>query len=344
MNKKKILIIVCLVICIVVALVLFLLPKDKNKDATSYTITFNTDGGSLVNNQNVLEGEKVIKPSDPTKEGYTFEYWTYQDLEFDFNTTVKNNITLTAKWTESKKEEKEFTITFDSDGGSAVAEQIVKEGSTVTKPSNPTKSGYEFKGWFINDSEYVFESLVSNNITLKAKWEKISTSSSGSKSTSNTSSNKNNNSNTSSSTNTTQYTVTFDSNGGSSVSAKKVNSGSKVSKPSDPTKSGYKFAGWILNGSSYNFNSKVTSNITLVAKWSQKSYTVSASKVDEYSPDRKLTVYEEGSKISVKQIKYTDGTVLCSGSNLTVSASDLAGVSNLKVVLNDGTTVDAVLK
>ncbi len=342
MSKKKILIIVCLVVCIVVALVVFLLPKDKNIDIVSYTITFNTNGGSIVNNQNVLEGEKITKPSDPTKEGYTFDYWTYQDVEFDFNTSVKSNMTLTAKWTESKKEEKEFTITFDSDGGSAVAQQIIKEGSTVTKPSNPTKSGYEFKGWFINDNEYVFESLVSDNITLKAKWEKVSTGNTESKT--NTSNNKNNNKNTSSSTNTTQYTVTFDSNGGSSVSSKKVNSGSKVSKPSDPTKNGYKFAGWTLSGKSYDFNSKVTGNITLVAKWTQKSYTVSASKVDEYSPDRILTVYEDGSKISVKQIKYTDGTVLCSGSKLSVSATDLAGVSNLKVVLNDGTTVDAVLK
>lgn len=341
MSKKKILIIVCVVVCLV-ALVAFLLLNNKKE--VTYVITFNTDGGSLIDSQNVLSGNTIVKPSDPVKEGYTFANWTYQGSDFDFSTTVESDMTLTAKWTENVKEVKEFTIKFDTDGGSEVTEQVVKEGSSIVKPANPTKNGYEFKGWFVDNTEYDFNNLVNDNLILKAKWEKVETTE---KKESNTTSNKTTtkkNTSSSTSTKTTQYTVTFDSNGGSSVSTQKVNSGSKASKPSNPTKSGYKFAGWTLNGSSYNFDSKVTGNITLVAKWTQKTYTVSVSIVDEYSPDRKLTVYEEGSKISVKQIKYTDGTLLCSGSNLTVSKSDLAGVSSVKVVLNDGTTVDAKIK
>lgn len=91
-------------------------------------------------------------------------------------------------------------------------------------------------------------------------------------------------------------------NGGSKVSSKEVTSGSKVSKPSNPTRTGYKFGGWTLNNKAYDFNSKVTSNITLVAKWTAKTYTVKVSSVDEYSPARILSVYEDGSKISLNKL------------------------------------------
>lgn len=76
------------------------------------------------------------------------------------------------------------------------------------------------------------------------------------------------------------YTVTFDSNGGSAVTAQSIEAGQKATKPADPTKDGFDFKGWTLNGSAYDFNSAVNGNITLVATWEQKqvvptTYTVS---------------------------------------------------------------------
>ena len=76
------------------------------------------------------------------------------------------------------------------------------------------------------------------------------------------------------------YTVTFDSNGGSAVTAQSIEAGQKATKPADPTKDGYDFKGWTLNGSAYDFNSAVNGNITLVATWEQQqvvptTYTVS---------------------------------------------------------------------
>ena len=76
------------------------------------------------------------------------------------------------------------------------------------------------------------------------------------------------------------YTVTFDSNGGSAVTAQSIEAGQKATKPADPTKDGYDFKGWTLNGSAYDFNTAVNGNITLVATWEQKqvvptTYTVS---------------------------------------------------------------------
>ncbi|MCR4679151.1 MAG: InlB B-repeat-containing protein [Lachnospiraceae bacterium] len=70
---------------------------------------------------------------------------------------------------------------------------------------------------------------------------------------------------------TTPCTVTFDPAGGSSVGSYAVKSGSKVSKPSNPSRSGYSFGGWYKDGVAYNFDSTVTENITLKAKWSAAS-------------------------------------------------------------------------
>ena len=76
------------------------------------------------------------------------------------------------------------------------------------------------------------------------------------------------------------YTVSFDSNGGSAVTAQSIEAGQKATKPADPTKDGYDFKGWTLNGSAYDFNTAVNGNITLVATWEQQqvvptTYTVS---------------------------------------------------------------------
>ena len=81
----------------------------------------------------------------------------------------------------------------------------------------------------------------------------------------------------------------------------------------------------------------------MVATWTAKTYTVKVSIVDEFSPARILSVYEDGSKISFKQINYSDGTKLCS-SNGNVNKSDIEGESKLQVVLNGGTKVTATIK
>jgi len=140
-----------------------------------------------------------------------------------------------------------YTVTFDSKGGSAVTNATVEENGKVTKPADPTKEGYTFKGWLLNGVSYDFNKEVTGNITLVASWEE----------------------------NTTQadvtYTVTFDSKGGSNVTAVTVKENTKVTKPTDPTKEGYTFKGWLLDGVSYDFNKDVTGNITLVASWEENT-------------------------------------------------------------------------
>ena len=148
-----------------------------------------------------------------------------------------------------------YTVTFDSAGGSAVTAQTIEAGQKATKPTDPTKAGYDFKGWTLNGSAYDFNSAVNGDITLVATWEQQQVV-------------------------PTTYTVSFDSNGGSAVTAQNIEAGQKATKPADPTKSGYDFKGWTLNGSAYDFNTAVNGDITLVATWEQQqvvptTYTVS---------------------------------------------------------------------
>ena len=212
---------------------------EQNLPEETYTVTFDSDGGSEIKPVTVNDGEKVTKPEDPTKTGYTFKGWFIGDKEYDFETAVTANITLKAKW-----EAGTFTVTFDSDGGSVVESAVVKDGAKVTKPKDPTKAGYTFKGWFTGDKEYDFETLVTADITLKAKWEVVT------------------------------YTVKFDSDGGSEIKPVTVKDGAKVTKPADPTKTGYTFKGWLNGETVYNFETAVTANITLKAKWEVVTYKI----------------------------------------------------------------------
>lgn len=314
----------------------------------TYNIEFDTDGGSLVSKQIVIKGNKVEKPIDPTKEGYSFVGWTLNDEIYDFDSIVEKDLELKAKWEKIKTpngnttnnsgngnnsnggsnnnnnnnkpstpQKKTFTVTFNLNGGIGTSTQTVVEGNKATRPNNPSRNGYNFAGWLLNGKEYDFNSIVTGNITLEAKWVEVK---------------KNN------------YTVTFNSNGGTAVSSQTVVEGSKASKPNDPTKSGYNFKGWLLNGRTYDFNSSITGNITLVANWVQKNYKIIANSVDQTATfSKKLTIYEDEKIISVKEIQYIDGQFICSGDNLNVNYYAIQGETNLKIVLNDGTIVIASL-
>ena len=69
----------------------------------------------------------------------------------------------------------EFTVTFDSDGGSAVTAQKVLN-SPVIKPADPKKDGYDFAGWYLGDTQYTFDTKITTDITLKAHWTPTSAS------------------------------------------------------------------------------------------------------------------------------------------------------------------------
>ena len=252
-----------------------------------YTVTFDTDGGTKVEEIKVKKNATIEVLPTTTKDGYTFIEWQLNGKKFNKNTKITSNITLKASWqknAEPSVDIKKYTVTFNTDGGSKIESVEVEENKTLTKPENPTKEGYTFDKWMLNNKEYDFDTKVIKDITLKATWKKNST------------------------TVETKYTVKFDSDGGSNVASKTVVKGNKVSKPANPTRDGYTFVEWQLNGKTYNFNTSITGNITLKAVWkksgttSEKKYTVSFDSNGGSSKNNQMVV--AGNKAS----KPTDPT------------------------------------
>ncbi len=139
------------------------------------------------------------------------------------------------------KPAEKYQVTFDADGGSAVASQEVESGKTATAPTAPEKTGYTFAGWLLNGEAYDFATLVTADIELVANWT------------------------------INKYTVSFDIDG---IEDQVVDYNTVATAPDAPTKEGYTFAGWLLNGEAYDFATPVTADIELVADWTINKYTV----------------------------------------------------------------------
>lgn len=152
---------------------LFAVYKDSSTPVKqTFTVTFNTDGGSLVSNQTVEKGNKVVKPANPTKEGYTFDCWTLGLLEFNFNTAINQNITLTARWTRNPEPSTpvvKHTVKFIDWDGRVVEIQQVDNGKNAKAPATPAREGYTFTGWDKSLNN------VTSDMEIKAQYKKNET-------------------------------------------------------------------------------------------------------------------------------------------------------------------------
>lgn len=283
MTKKKKLIILgaslVVVIGLIIALIFILKGSNNNNDVT-YTVSFDSNGGSFVESITVKENEKVTKPTNPFKEGFVFAEWLLDGATYNFDAPVTKNITLVASYTdesniepseptepttpsepETPEEPKvKYTVTFETGTDTQIASQEVEEETVAVAPTNPTKSGYAFKGWYNGDEKWSFTTKVTENVTLTAKWVKT-------------------------------YKVTFNTDGGSKVSTQTVEEGKLATKPTDPTKDKFKFVEWTLDGKTYDFKTKITDNITLKATWTEKEkYTITF--VSDSETIKTITIYE----------------------------------------------------
>ena len=136
-------------------------------------------------------------------------------------------------------ETEQFTVTFDTLGGSEIPSVKVDKDSKLTKPANPTKAGHEFSFWFLEEEfEFDFQTPITSNITLKASWT------------------------------VNEYTVTFDSQGGPEIAPVVVLFNGVVTQPETPHKSGFGFNFWAKeDGTEFDFASPITDNLTLTANW-----------------------------------------------------------------------------
>ncbi|MDR0898571.1 MAG: InlB B-repeat-containing protein, partial [Oscillospiraceae bacterium] len=139
----------------------------------TYSVAFDSNGGSPVDTQFVLEGETADRPDDPTRTGYTFGGW-YSDagltMPYDFSRPVTGDMTLYARWIGAN-----HTVIFDSNGGSAIPPQQVRDGQPIQQPADPTRPGYNFCGWFADAAltiPYDFSQPVYGDVTLYACWSR----------------------------------------------------------------------------------------------------------------------------------------------------------------------------
>lgn len=210
-------------------------------------VTFNTNGGSAIAEQNVISGETISAPTNPTKTGYNFDGWLYNGSAFDFTSPITQDIVLQAQWSIIN-----YSINYElNDGTISPANPSTYTVETETFELNdPVKDGFNFMGWY-NEAVDPDERLTKivkgsyGNITLTARWTQC-------------------------------FVVTFNTDGGSSVAIQAVEDNQYATEPSAPTKSGYDFGGWYSEAAlsnEFSFTTPITTNTTLYAKWNPRSDT-----------------------------------------------------------------------
>ena len=293
-----------------------------------YTITFDTAGGSEIAPITQDYGTNITSPADPTREGYTFIGWD-RDIPV---TMPAENITVTAQW-----EINRYTITFDTAGGSEIAPITQDYGTNITAPANPTRKGYTFKGW---DKE-IPETMPAENITVKAQWEinryTITFDTAGGSEIAPITQDYGTNitapanptrkgytfkgwdkeiPETMPAENITvkaqweinQYTIAFDTNGGSEIATITQDYGTEITAPDNPTREGYTFIGW-------DRDIPVTmpaENITLKARWK-----------DSEKPTGEIKISENSWKAFLNNITF--GLFFKDTQTVTITAADNSG-------------------
>lgn len=208
------------------------------------TVSFNSNGGSSVGSVNGLFVAIVLFSPNTTRDGYSFDGW-YTDsvggskVSFPYSTT--SNATLYAHWTRL------YTITYNTMGGDSISSEQVNEGTAFTFPI-PHKNGYTFKGWYLDQNltqPAGTSAVITKNITLYAGWQ------------------------------INQYTITFNTNGGSTLSPVTQNYDTQILVAPATMQTGYTFKGWYLDDDfdhAASFPYTITKNAMLYAKWQANSY------------------------------------------------------------------------
>ena len=232
--------------------------------AKSYTVKFNTNGGTTIADKTLTWDDKVLNGvSNPAKAGFDFKGWTYGGRTVSGGTTYANlaaddtvtSITLTAQWAISR-----YTVTFDyNDGKGTKSTTTITYGEEFDEMPVPVRETYVFGGWYdamVGGKCYGNENGKSTsrydkteNCTLYAQWRQI------------------------------PCTVTFDANGGTMTDPDTDTSwkNSTISEPEDPVKAGYSFNGWYKDAActqAWNFADWLTGDMTLYAGWTVNQYTI----------------------------------------------------------------------
>ena len=206
-----------------------------------HTVTFDSDGGSEVQSQQISDGKKALEPDAPAKTGYTFGGWYVKSSEWKFLAyTVTESVTLKAKWLAN-----EYVIKFNPDGGSDIADVTVRYNEDYVLPT-PVRENYVFLGW--KEGETAYEQSgnwqKTSGAELTAQWV------------------------------IAKSTITFEANNGSIVSPMTINYGEDYTLPVI-TRENFAFVGWFIGEQKFESGTLLTGDITLSAKWKSVTDTFS---------------------------------------------------------------------
>ncbi len=241
-----------------------------NPNGTPVTVTYDYgERGGIYAEQIVQAGEKAIEPDVPSRQGYQFTDWYLDDTKYDFAAPVTGDMTLTAKWTA-----KSYTITFDTNGGSDIGHITQDYGTQITAPADPTREGYTFIGW----DKAIPATMPAGDMTITAQWR------------------------------INQYTITFDTDGGSEIAPITQDYGTQITAPADPTREGYQFNGW---------------DKAIPATMPAEDLTVTAQWKDSEKPTGEIKIAENGWKSFLNTITF--GLFFKDTQTVTVTATDNSG-------------------
>ena len=207
--------------------------------APTYTVTLHANGGTIADGKDVTGytyGVGATLPTDVTRTGYTFKGWYDNENLTGSPVTAISNTETGNKEYWAKWEINQYTITFDTAGGSTVASITQDYGTAITAPADPTREGYTFIGW----DKAIPTTMPAENMTITAKWK------------------------------VNQYTITFDSNGGSEIAPITQDYGTVIAATANPTREGYTFIGWDKAIPS----TMPAEKMIITAKWAVNQYTI----------------------------------------------------------------------
>ena len=212
----------------------------------SHEVTLNTNGGEVEQeyiNQKVENYKTVILPT-PSKQGYVFLGWYNGEELFTEETLITEDVVLTAKYDEASKYTNTYKITYELDGGTLKDKDSSYKAGEEVVFGTPTKEGYTFLGWYLNkdfEGRTIDKFTISDfgNKTIYAKWV----------------------------ADNVEYEVVFIDHLGNILETKKVKYGSLIENIVYDGESFVEYS-WYNNNKVFDFNTPVTSDLTLVAKWS----------------------------------------------------------------------------
>ena len=253
-------------------------------EINQYTVTVKPENGEADITITQDYGTPIAAPADPTREGYTFIGW---DKAIP-TTMPAENMTITAKWKVNQ-----YTITFDTNGGSEITPITQDYGTAITAPANPTREGYTFIGW----DKAIPATMPAENMIITAKWK------------------------------VNQYTITFDTNGGSEITPITQDYGTAITAPANPTREGYTFIGWDKAIPA----TMPAENMIITAKWR-----------DIAVPTGEIKIAENGWKSFLNTITF--GLFFKDTQMVTVTAADNSGEAvKIEYLLSDKALTESEL-